>query len=239
MTRDPGLDKCFAYINCQMKPAEASLSHAAGGDLRPAVTISRQVGSGGHSVAEKLAAYLQTRSPQGGPPWTVFDRNLVDRVLADHNLPARLAQYLPEDRKSAIEDALEEVLGLHPPTATLLPKIAETILQLAELGHVILLGRGAHVITSTLPNMFHVRLVGSIEKRAERIREVQGLGPKAALAFLKKEDRGRERYLKKHFKKNIDDPTLYDLVINTDRVNNDEAAPLIGEAVIRRFRSGK
>jgi cytidylate kinase len=198
------------------------------------VTISRQAGSGGHSVAEKLAAYLQARTPKDACPWTVFDRNLVEKVLEDHHLPARLAQFMPEDRKSAIEDALEEVLGLHPPTSTLVPKIAETILHLAELGQVILLGRGANVITSALRNTFHVRLVGSMETRVEHMQRAHDMSRKVALAFIAKEDLGRRRYLEKHFKKDIDDPTLYDLVVNIDRISYSEAAQLIGDAVIRR-----
>ena len=185
-------------------------------------------------MAEELAACLQARAPKDAYPWTVFDRNLVEKVLADHHLPARLAQFPPEDRKSAIEDVLEEVLGLHPPTSTLVPKIAETILQLAELGHVILLGRGAHVITRSLPNMFHVRLVGSLDQRVEHMQQVQPMSRKAALAFIAKEDRGRKRYLKKYFKQDVDDPILYDLVINTDRISYGQAAQIIGDAVVRR-----
>ena len=48
---------------------------------RRAVTISRQTGSGGHVVAEQLAAYLQAHAPNEACPWTVFDRNLVEKVL--------------------------------------------------------------------------------------------------------------------------------------------------------------
>jgi len=234
MTIDTGLEKCFAYINCHLKPERGPVSHGRGSKVGPAVTISRQAGSGGHSVAEKLAAYLQARTPKDACPWTVFDRNLVEKVLEDHHLPARLAQFMPEDRKSAIEDALEEVLGLHPPTSTLVPKIAETILHLAELGQVILLGRGANVITSALRNTFHVRLVGSMETRVEHMQRAHDMSRKVALAFIAKEDLGRRRYLEKHFKKDIDDPTLYDLVVNIDRISYSEAAQLIGDAVIRR-----
>jgi cytidylate kinase len=235
MSIDTRLERCFAYVNSQLKPARGLVPHTRGGELRPAVTISRQTGSGGHSVAEELATYLQARSAKDACPWTVFDRNLVEKVLEDHNLPTRLAQFMPEDRKSAIEDALEEVLGLHPPTSLLVPKIAETILHLAELGHVILLGRGANLITGTLPNVFHVRLVGSVERRVEHLQQIHQMNRQAALTYINKEDRGRQRYLKKHFKQDIDDPTLYDLVINTDRISYAEAAQLIGGAVIRRF----
>jgi len=39
--------------------------------------------------------------------------------------------------------------------------IAETILHLAEQGNVILIGRGANLVTRELQHVFHVRLVGS------------------------------------------------------------------------------
>src|SRR5262245_23097114 len=129
-----------------------------------AVTISRQTGSRGYEVAETLAKYLQARTASE-VPWTVFDRNLVERVLADHHLPGQLARFMPEDRHSEIENILGDVLGVHPPSPSLVAKTTETILHLAELGNVILLGRGANIITSRLSYVFHVRLIGSLERR--------------------------------------------------------------------------
>ena len=57
---------------------------------------------------------------------------------------------------------------------------------------------------------------------------------KAALELIRREDRGRKRYLRKYFRKDIDDPLLYHLVINTDFVSYQEAARLIGDAVVKR-----
>jgi len=51
---------------------------------------------------------------------------------------------------------------------------------------------------------------------------------------VQKEDRGRQRYLRKYFRADIDDPLIYHLVINTDRFSEDQAARLIAEAVLRR-----
>ena len=41
----------------------------------------------------------------------------------------------------------------------LVHKTAKTILQLAEMGNVIIIGRGANVVTAHMNNIFHVRLV--------------------------------------------------------------------------------
>jgi cytidylate kinase len=112
--------------------------------------------------------------------------------------------------------------------------VIETILKLAELGNVILIGRGANVVTAKLPHVFHVRLVGTLERRLIRVQEDHHLDRKAALPFLEKADRGRSRYVRKHFKAKIEDPLLYDMVINTDRIPCDLVAQVIGEALLGR-----
>jgi cytidylate kinase len=154
--------------------------------------------------------------------------------LQEHNLPERIAKFMPEDRTTEIADTMEELFGLHPPSWLLVRKVTETILGLAELGNVILIGRGAAVVTANLGHVFHVRLVSALEKRVQRIQELEHLSKKAALAFIRKEDRGRERYLKKYFGADVDDSLLYDLTINTDRISDDQAAKLIAEAVLKR-----
>jgi hypothetical protein len=175
-------------------------------------------------------ALLQARATDGCP-WAVFDRNLVEKVLEDHNLPDRLAKFMPEDRISEMSDTMDELFGLHPPSWTLVRKTTETILRLAELGNVILIGRGANVITARLDSVFHVRLIGSLEARVRNMQKVNQSSVKAALELIQKEDIGRRRYLKKYFNKDIDDPLQYHLVINTDLVSYEEAAGMIANAM--------
>ena len=232
MNIEPGLDRCLSFIHCQLHPASAVVLPSLATGRWRAVTISRQAGACGHAVAEELTKRLQqAHNGDGSAPWTVFDRNLVEKVLEDHQLPARLARFMPEDRVSEIDDVLEDLCGLHPPSVTLVDKVSETILRLAELGNVIMIGRGANVVTSRLEYVFHVRLVGSLEKRAECVQKRQRIGKEAALEFVQLEDRGRRRYLKKYFNRDIDDPLLYHLVINTDLVDHSSAAGLIAETM--------
>lgn len=232
-----GLERCFTYIHCQLKPAEAGPQTARTTRRPPSVTLSRQTGAGGHAVAEKLAACLQARSATNAVPWTVFDRELVERVLHEHNLPKELARFMPEDRVSAIRDMTEEYLGLHPDSTTLVRQTTETILHLAELGHVILVGRAANVITARLPNVVHVRLVAPLDFRVSQVQRAQGLDAKAAREFVEKTDEGRRRYARHYFQADLDDPLLYDLVLNTGRMSPDQAAALIAQAVLARAES--
>ena len=186
------------------------------------VTISRQAGTGGHFIAEKLAEHLQAFSPKEAASWIIFDRNLVERVLEDHHLPARLARFMPEDRISQMEDTLDELFGLHPASWKLVEKIGETVLRLAEMGNVILIGRAANIVTSKLDYAFHVRLVGVLEDRINFIQADRKFDRKAAEQMIHHDDEGRRRYLKKYFHKDVDDSSLYHLVIN---------APALGHAV--------
>jgi len=219
-----GVDKCLSFINAELHPGLAP--HDLGRRFT-AVTISRQAGSGGHDLAARLSELLQTQEPQPSWPWTVFDRDLVEKALEDHNLPKRLARFLPEDHVSEITDTMDELFGLHPPSWVLIRQTSETILRLAKVGHVILIGRGANVVTSRFPEVFHVRLVGSLAQRVKRLQIRNHLSRDAALKLAEREDLARQRYLKQFFSKSIDDPLLYHLVINTDVLSIEDAAKLI------------
>lgn len=202
---------------------------------KPAITIARQEGAGGLTVASNLAEYLQTHVPSHDV-WTVFSQRLVAKVLEDHHLDKRAAGFMKEGHKSVVTDAIEELLGLHPSDWTFVQRANATILRLAQAGNVILVGRGANIVTSKLQTVFHVYLIGSFEKRVEQAQKVFSLDRKSAINYIKKKDEDRRRYLKDNFDKDIDDPLLYHIIINTDLVRHDEAARMIGNEVIKRFK---
>ena len=234
MIESAGLEHCLSFINCQLRDGGKSGTQAEGG-VRHAVTISRQAGCGALAVAQKLAEYLQSHSPKDACPWTVFDRNLMDKVLEDHNLPTRLARLLPENTVSKIDDILAELFDVRPSVETIVRQTTETVLRLAGLGSVILIGRGGTVITAKLSHVLHVRLVAPLEKRVEYAHKEYNkfnLTADQARKFCLNEDRGRERYLKKYFNADINDPLLYHMIINTGLVNYDDAAKMIGDAVL-------
>ena len=232
MQIQPQFEKYVPFVRAETWQTSAAPPVLKNGKPPLAITISRQTGSGAHCVADCLARQLQATASPGSPGWTVFDHNLIERVLEDHHLPTRLARFLPEDRISTWADTLDELLGLHPSAWTMVERTGETIRRLANQGHVILIGRGAHVITRNLPNVFHVRLVGSLERRIAHLQETRGLSRQEALTLIRQEDRGRRRYLKKYFGQDHDDPVLYDMVVNTDALSYERTAHLIAEAAL-------
>lgn len=234
---DSIVDKSGSFVASQFRNLGELRSASSRGLVGPAVTISHQTGSGAHEIATRLAEILQETEPKGEQSWTVLDRQLVEKALEEHHWPKQLAQKMPEDRRSYVDDVLDDLFGLRPPSWVLVPQVVETMLHLAEAGHVILIGRGATVVTAQLPHVFHVRLVASLATRIRRVQSSLKLTVKAATEFVEKEDRGRRRYVKVNFHARLENELLYHMVVNTDRLACADAAEVIAEGARRCFQA--
>ncbi len=200
---------------------------------RPFVTISYEVGAYGMSVVDGLCKYLQECSSRTGPIWNVFDKNLAMEAMQDFNLPRSVLPYFSESTASEIEDFIESALSLHPAKSTLVYEINRTILRLAELGHVIIVGRGGNIVTAKLTGGVHVRLIGSFENRVRYFKEHFKTLEKEAKEFVAEESKRRGKYFKKYFGRDINDPLLYDLVFNTDRLSIKDIVEIIGYLTVK------
>jgi len=231
------IDKSGSFIASQF--AASGEMHGRRGLSGPAITISHQTGAGAHEVAEAVADLLQQSDSPGAQRWVVLDRQVVEQALEEHHWPRQLAKKMPEDKRSYVDDILDDLFGLRPPSWVLVPQVVETMLRLAEAGHVVLIGRGATVVTARLPNVFHVRLVASMSARIGRVQALRNLTLEEATRFVEKEDRARQRYVRANFHARLDDESLYDLVVNTDRLSFHEAAYLIAKGASRYFQRAK
>src|SRR5258706_10560366 len=99
-----------AYLEYQLRALEV-----AGRNQKrltnPFVTISRQMGAGGITIGEKLTEFLRKNdsAQAGASSWTVFDKNLVAKVLEEHNLSKRFAEFMPEDKIPGVEEFVEQL----------------------------------------------------------------------------------------------------------------------------------
>lgn len=226
MTESVNIDKYRAYLISQKdRPA----AHGAGHE--PFVTISRQAGAGAESVAKILAEKLNAKSAKDAQPWTVFDKNLITKVLEDQNLPQEIAKHVREDKDTTVQALVGELLGLHPSMWTIFHHTSDTILKLARVGRCIIVGRGACVITAKLKRGVHVRLVAPESVRLAHLKSRFDMDDKAAQHFLHDQDAGRRRYIKTNFDKDIDDPLLYDAVLNTALLGFDRTAEILAAMV--------
>jgi len=223
------LDVFGSYLQSQVThPENARESHPL------SIAISRETGAGGRTIAELLCQKLAaSEKTPGANPWAVFDSGLAKQVLEDHKLPPNLERFMTEDaRLLPVEAIVEEVLGLHPSGWTLAQHTTKTILRLAGLGHAILVGRGANVITARLPNVFHVRLVAPLAARIHHAAGYYHLNEAEAAKLVREHDQARRRYVRRYFNSEIDDPSLYHVTLNTSRFGFDRTAEVIAQLAL-------
>ncbi len=229
------LSKAYLYSQLQRNkdPKEAE---AAKETIHPFITISREAGTGESSLTAGLVDYLSFCDRDTECTWALFDKNLIEKVTNDFKLKG-INSLLPEEKFSDIQTMFEELFGLHPTKREMVYNINKSILKLAGMGDVVIVGRGGFYITRHLKYGLHVRLIGSLAKRTKHMMDCYELTLRHAEDYVKKEDMKRYEYIKKLFGVDINDPHNYDLVINTDHVQTDEAIDLIAAHVFRLKRS--
>jgi hypothetical protein len=221
-----------AYLTTQMRERETEPGSEPG--RAPFVTISRQSGTEALAVAHRLARELAERGIGAeAPPWTVFERDLLRRVVEEHGLPESYMRDVERRRYPALQTIVEEMFG-GPSVRTLVAKTGRTILHLATMGNAILIGRGSNVVTRRLRGGIRVRLVGSPRTRLRRIMTRRDLDRTAAEAAMTADDEARRRYVRTYLQRDIEDPLLYDLVLNTDALDHRQTARTIADALAVR-----
>jgi cytidylate kinase len=199
----------------------------------PFVTISRLTGAGDVQFPERLVNVLNSKDTKSEGNWILFDKDILEVVLEEHDLPKEISRFMPEKKVSEIQDVLEQLFGLHPSEHKLIKKISDTILHLSHLGNVVLVGRGSNIITRNVKNGFHIKLVSSLDSRIEIIRKYFKMSRNASIKLVQKQDEDRSSYIKKYFSRNINDPYLYSLVINFDLMKVEDALDMITDEVIK------
>ena len=225
--RESSLQRFNRYLLSQSAlPKKAPLPQ------QPSITISRQSGAGAITVAEMVAERLNAiaKPSETEAAWTVFNKNLAKETLVEHKLPLELERFMVEDARVPVESIVEELLGVHPNTVWLAQQTTKTILHLASMGRAIMVGRGAEVITQLLPYVLHVRLVAPLSKRITHAADFYGLSANEASLKVSQEDEARQRYLRRYFNSDPDNPLLYHLVINTAKTGFAGVAEIIVEA---------
>src|SRR5690348_3164800 len=99
----------------------------------PFITISRQTGVGASELAEQLTRRLTELDPEKRP-WTTWDKELVERVAADHQLSKELVDALGQPGHSWLSEFMSSLLpfgegGMEE--AGVYHRVAETIAMLA------------------------------------------------------------------------------------------------------------
>jgi len=106
--------------------------------------------------------------------------------------------------------------------------INETVLQLAELGSIVIVGRGANIILKDDPRVLRVGLIANEVDRVNRIANHENVSYEEAEQLMNNRDAARIQFFQKFF--NIEDPDNrfnYHAILNTSEMNFDLATDII------------
>ena len=181
------------------------------------VTIAREFGSGGATIARMLADRLG---------WRLLDRELVDEVARAAHVEPRVVEEFDERCDpwlSALLRAIWQGSGEWPSglsdadllDARTMAALTRPILEhAAAAGNCVIVGRGAQCILEGSPQVFHAFLYAHMELRKRRVAERVG-AVKSLVQHIDDKDAERAAYIHKYFGRQWSDPHLYDLMLNT------------------------
>jgi hypothetical protein len=184
----------------------------------PFITLSRQAGARGGSLARAILAEFEKHA---GEPrlqgWHSFDEELCRMIVSDPEINVSFRELITEDFRTRAEDFVSVMLGKSFQD-DVQKRISVTLRQLALAGKAILIGRGGVAITRDLAPGIHIRVVAAREGRVRHMMESFDIPEKEAARWVDDQDRARARLMRSRFKRDIDDPLLYDATWNTDTV---------------------
>ena len=198
------------------------------------ITISRELGSGGHTIGKILAERLGVR---------YSDKELIQALREQFHLTTDAIERLKGEKKDWLTSLLQKMVAMpkaenvvewddsfvqeyHPDlTSNEIFKAEKQILQgIAEEGSCVIAGRSGFFVLKDFPNKVDIFITAPREKRIQRVMAKQHLSEKEAAAAIDRVDKGRENYIKRYTDTSRYDARNYDLVINMDNLADENAA---------------
>ncbi len=179
------------------------------------ITVSRQLGSQGVEIAQAVANRFN---------YQYVDKEKIGIALADCGLPKIEIEKLDEKKPSFWDSwTIDRNKFFH--------HLQMIIYEYAQKNNVVIVGRGGQILLKDLPGVLHVRVFAPLDVRIRRIMEQQGVKEKQALRLLRRSDEDSAGFIQSFFKVDWEDPSFYDLAINTQRLSVDTGVMMILEAI--------
>jgi cytidylate kinase len=196
------------------------------------ITLSRQVGSWGDQIAQRVSNLLNysyftqrmlilTAEKMGISEKDFYDltedsykyRSFIDRLLGRKESKVIRYDFGP----------LVKTLDDESSTKTLISILKE----IAKRDNIVIVGRGGQAIFKDTKGVIHVKIVAPFEVRVKRIMKRLPYTKDEAEAFVRKKDRTTAQYVKRFYDVDWNNSALYDLWINTKKIGVEQAAASI------------
>ena len=179
------------------------------------ITISRECGARGNIIARRLADRLGYR---------YANRDVLHEVSLEYGVKEEEFEHIYEQAPGLLErydKRNREIVRLFD----------RIIRGLAQRDNLVMVGRGAFVVLHTYGDALNVRVTAKRSVRIQRIQQDEGVSVKKAKSRIKRIDKERRKYIGAHYGLDWSDAGLYDLCVNTTKLDIDSAVDLILQAL--------
>ncbi len=173
------------------------------------ISVSREFGSGGHVLAEKIAKDHNLK---------FYDRHILDEIATENNMKVEVLEKYDEKprnaflsrRVGAFSNSMEEILA---------EMQFNYIRKKAESGEsFVIVGRCAETILSEHPGLISIFVTGDELSKIARIKNVYQLSESDAIAKIRRHDKKRKQYHNRHSSFRWGDSRYYDVCINSSKL---------------------
>ena len=191
------------------------------------ITINRELGSGGRTVGRKLAEKLNVE---------YFDKAVIKALEERYNLTAEQIEHLKGQetswweqfkRKMTFSDSEYDLNQTNIETEDVFRAETQILKALAKDQSCVIAGRTAFYMFREHPNHLSIFIQASMPCRMARVAREQNMSKEEARLTIEKVDKMRENYVQEFTGTSRYDTRNYQLVINMDEINEDEAVNLI------------
>ncbi|WP_294730160.1 AAA family ATPase [uncultured Faecalibaculum sp.] len=186
--------------------------------MKRVITITREFGSGGRTIAKELAQRLG---------WEYYDYSLISRIAAQSG-------YAPEYIEQHGEDITSWNnwnMGFFSLSDSLFLAQRKVIMDLAEKGNCVIVGRCADYILEDRDDVLNVFVYADEDWKKNRVRSIYGEDEKGLEKRFKEKNKKRASYYKYYTGRSWGRAWYYDLCLKTSRLGIEECVNLIQSAL--------
>ncbi|MBP3772179.1 MAG: cytidylate kinase-like family protein [Treponema sp.] len=169
------------------------------------ITVSRQLASGGDEVSRKIAERLG---------YKFFGKKELERRIVDLGFPeTKLARF--DEKKVGF------LAGLTRSRDEYLNYLMTAILEAAAENNCVIVGRGSFIILKDLENHISCRFIADDAVRIERLQNEMSCNKKSAVKKINETESIQKNFYKSFFNFDIHEPTMFDVLLNTTKLDAD------------------
>jgi len=187
------------------------------------ITISHQMGAGGPEIGMALGQRLG---------FHYVDQELLTDAVRRYGVAEEKLSHLDETKPTLFERFDTE-------TRHYITVLQTTLLEFAEADNVVLMGRGGQWLLRGIPHVLRVRVIAPFEQRVrrwiKRTTELTGETPnqRAVVDLIRRDDGEKSRRMRYLYEVDLADPTLYELVVNTEKLKCEAVVEMIERVASR------